>query len=119
MSLREVPPDEYAEISALLHRHALEHYRTEPSRWGISPGALWLVDSHRLTQARELLADYQRQRSQAARAAWARARERGEIPTLLETFLQRPLATAAKWLALLAMLALSVLPFLWMIGVFG
>jgi hypothetical protein len=119
MSLRDVPADEYAEISTLLDQHALEHYRTEPSRWGISHGALWLIDAQRLAEARELLAGYQRQRGETARAAWARARERGEIPTLFEAFLQRPLATTAKWLALLAMLALSVLPFLWLIGMFG
>lgn len=119
MSLREVPVDEYAEVSALLHRHGLEHYRTEPSRWGISHGALWLVDDAALAAARALLDDYQRQRGEAARAAFALARQRGEVPTLLERFLQRPLVTAAQWLALLAMLALSILPFLWLIGAFA
>lgn len=119
MSLRDVPADEYAEISALLHRHGIEHYRTEPSRWGISHGALWLVEDERLERARRLLDDYQQQRGEQARAAFAEARLRGEVPTLLERFLQRPLVSLAQWLALLAALALSLLPFLWMIGVFG
>lgn len=118
MSLRDVPADEYAEISALLHRHGIEHYRTEPSRWGISHGAIWLVETERLERARALLDDYQQQRAEQARAAWTEARQRGEVPTLLERFLQQPLVTGAQWLALLAALALSVLPFLWMIGVF-
>lgn len=118
MSLRDVPADEYAEVSALLNRHALEHYRTEPSRWGISHGALWLVEEQDLARARALLDEYQRQRGETARAAWAEALRRGEVPTLLERFLQRPLVTSAQWLALLAMIAISVLPFLWLIGVF-
>lgn len=119
MSLRHVPADEYAEVSALLNRNGLEHYRTEPSRWGISHGALWLVEDERLGEARELLGRYQQERGDKARAAWADALARGEVPTLFERFLQRPLVTTAQWLALIAMLAISILPFLWLAGLLG
>lgn len=119
MSLREVPSDEYEDIHALLDRHGLEHYRTEPSRWGISHGAVWLVDEAALPNARSLLADYQSERSQRAREAFNQARARGEVPTLVEDFLQQPLLRLAQWVGLLAALALSLLPFLWLAGLLG
>jgi hypothetical protein len=116
MSLRQVPLDEYEEVCTLLDDNGLEHYRTEPSRWGISHGALWLVDDAALSRARELLAEYQAGRGERARAAFAEARLRGEVPSLLEGFIQAPLLRLAQWLALLVVLALSVLPFLWLAG---
>lgn len=119
MSLREVPADEYDDVCALLDRHALEHYRTEPSRWGISHGALWLVDEAALPRAKQLLADYQAERGQRARQDFADAKARGEVPTLLESFLQRPVLRLAQWFGLLAALALSLLPFLWLAGLIG
>ena len=116
MSLRDVPADEYEEVCELLDTHALEHYRTEPSRWGISHGALWLVDEAALPRAKEILAGYQTERGSRAREEFAAARARGEVPTLLESFVQRPLLRLAQWFGLLAALALSLLPFLWLAG---
>ncbi|MCK7593126.1 DUF6164 family protein [Pseudomarimonas salicorniae] len=119
MSLRDVPVDEYEEIRTLLDDNRIEHYRTEPSRWGISHGAIWLVEDGGLAQARTLLEEYQRGRGERARAAFAEAAQRGEVPTLFQRFRERPLVSAAQWLGLLVALALSILPFLWLAGLLG
>lgn len=116
MPLRDVPSDEYEEICVLLDAHGLEHYRIEPSRWGLHGGGLWLVDDARFDEARQRLADYQQQRAQRARAERQAAIAAGTAPGLLDQLRQQPLRTLALGLGLLVVIALSVLPFLWLMG---
>lgn len=68
MNLRNVPEDEADEVRELLTAHAIDFYETEPNRWGISAGGIWLRDDSRLEEARRLLAEYQRERVERARA---------------------------------------------------
>jgi len=56
----------------LLESHDIAYYETEPSRWMISFGAIWLQDEDREDEALSLLADYQEQRQ---------ARERNRYET--------------------------------------
>lgn len=67
MNLRNVPDDEADEIRALLEQHRIDFYETQPNRWGISAGGIWLRDETELEQAKRLLAEYQEQRVIRAR----------------------------------------------------
>jgi len=116
MPLRDVPSDEYEEVCTLLDAHGLAHYRIEPSRWGLHGGGLWLVDDARFDEARQRLAAYQEQRAQRARAEREAAIAAGTAPGLLDQLRQQPLRTLALGLGLLLVIALSVLPFLWLMG---
>lgn len=116
MSLRDVPADEYEDVCSLLDQHRLEHYRIEPSRWGLHGGGLWLVDGSRFEETRALLETYQAERARHARAEWQAERAAGTAPSLLEQVRQQPLRMAALGLALLMALALTVLPFVWLMG---
>ena len=61
-ALRGVPDDEADEVRELLTEQEIDYYETSAGNWGISMPALWLRDRGQLQEARELLANYQRQR---------------------------------------------------------
>ena len=44
LNLRNVPDDESDDVRALLLAHRIESYETQPSRWGISYGGIWVSD---------------------------------------------------------------------------
>ncbi|WP_426806593.1 DUF6164 family protein, partial [Stenotrophomonas sp. SrG] len=44
LNLRNVADDEIQEVITLLDRAGNDHYRTEPSPWGISLGGIWIRD---------------------------------------------------------------------------
>lgn len=116
MSLRDVPVDEYEGVCALLDGLAIEHYRTEPSRWGISSGAIWVVDDSRHTEARAALDRFQQTRAETARRERAEQLAAGLAPTLATRLRDEPLRMLALLLALAVVVALSLLPFLWLAG---
>lgn len=68
INLRHVPDDEADEVREVLQAHQIDFYETPPGRWGISAGGIWLRDKSQLPQARQLMADYQKQRQERARA---------------------------------------------------
>ncbi len=112
MNLRHVPDDEADEIRALFEHHDVRYYETPPSRWGISMGGFWVHDDAEAERARQLLDDYQRQRQQQQRAQYQEALQRGATGGVWHRLRQRPLTTLAACVAILVMVALSLLPFL-------
>jgi hypothetical protein len=119
MSLREVPVDEYEGVCALLDGLAIEHYRTEPSRWGLSSGAIWVVDDHRHAEARAALDRFQYDRAAAARRERAEQLAAGTAPSLATRLRDEPLRMLALLATLAIVVALSLLPFLWLAGLLG
>lgn len=119
MSLRDVPVDEYEGVCALLDELAIEHYRTEPSRWGISSGAIWVVDDGRHSEARAALDRYQHERAEAARRERSEQLAAGNAPTLATRLRDEPVRMLALLLTLVVVVALSLLPFLWLAGLLG
>lgn len=112
LNLRNVPDDEADEIRALFAQHAIECYETEPNRWGISAGGIWTRNESQLVQARQLLADYQQQRSLRVRAEYADARRDGTAPTLLQSWRRQPLRVLVILVAIAGVIVLSLWPFL-------
>lgn len=81
LNLRNVPEDEHLEVRELLDSHDIAYYETEPSRWMISFGAIWLQDEDREDEALSLLADYQKQRQTRERARYEAEGPRNHSPT--------------------------------------
>ena len=102
LNLRNVPEDEHLEVRELLESHDIAYYETEPSRWMISFGAIWLQDEDREEEALSLLADYQQQRQ-----ARERARFDAEPPQA-----RNPVRLLASLVAIGVVLYLALMPFL-------
>ena len=111
MRLRDVSEDEYNEVIALLEEHGLEYYETSAGNWGISMPALWIKNEDQYDQAFELFDQYQQQRSVRIRAEYEEMKARGELPTMWDRFLAAPGAFFFYLLAILAILYISVAPF--------
>lgn len=110
--LRNVPDDEADDVRELLNAAEIAFYETRPSAWGIFAGGLWVVDETAHGAAKELLADYQQQRQQRARADYEQARREGRAETLFSTIRREPGRVVVLVLATAFVLALTLLPFL-------
>ena len=110
MSLRDVPVDEYEGVCALLDGLAIEHYRTEPSRWGISHGGIWVEDDARIAEAKRLMADYQQARQARARAEHEQALRDGTAETFADVVRAQPLRVLLTLVAIVVLLGLVALP---------
>lgn len=108
LNLRHVPDDEAEEVQALLDELGLAWYRTEPNRWGISAGGIWLKQAADYPAAREALDRYQAERAQRARDEWSQTQAAGE-GTLMAQLRANPVGTLAAWLAILFLLGLMAL----------
>lgn len=84
-----------------------EYYETNQGRWGISVAAIWLPNENDYPAARELLDTVQEEWIEHVRGEY--------IPTFAERFRERPTAFIMTLLAVIAMVGLTVLPF---VGVF-
>ena len=111
MNLRNVPDDEADDIRALFEEHNVRYYETPPSRWGISMGGFWVHDDDEARRARALLDVYQAERLTLRRQEYQARCERGETG-LWYQFRQRPVTFVAAVVAVAAILALSLLPFI-------
>lgn len=110
--LNGVPQDEADEIRALLSEHAIDFYETDQGNWGISLAAIWLRDDSQHERARALIDSYQESRFERAREAYEAKKRAGEAETFLGRAWRRPLHFIFYVLAILAILYLSILPFI-------
>ncbi|WP_440995121.1 DUF6164 family protein [Arhodomonas sp. SL1] len=116
LNLRNVPDDEILEVRNLLEEHRIDYFETEPSRWGISMGAIWLTDADDYPRARALLDDYQAQRRERMRAEYRERRRRGEAEGLWQRLRRRPLEMLVYLGVIALVLYLSTKPFLDLAG---
>ncbi len=110
--LRHVPDDEAREVRQLLSEHDIDFYETSAGSWGISMPAIWLQNDSRLSEARALLATYQQQRLQKARAEYERQKACGEQRTVFNLIMESPLKFILLLAALLFVLYISIMPFM-------
>ncbi len=106
--LNGVPEDEADDVRGLLEDADIDFYETSAGNWGVSLAAIWLNDEAQLERAQSLLDEYQQ-----ARQFTAREQFQVQPP---ETFLQRlwryPIHILAYCLLILAILYISIAPFL-------
>jgi hypothetical protein len=110
--LNGVPQDEADEIRALLDEHAIDYYETEQGNWGISLAAIWLRDAEQKERATALIDRYQEERFARAREEYEARKQAGEVETWLGRALRQPLRFVFYLLAILAILYLSIMPFI-------
>jgi len=110
--LRSVPDDEAEDIRQLLLEHDLSFYETSAGGWGISVPAIWLHDKADLKQAKALIADYQQQRGEQARATYHKQQQAGDQETMLDRIRQRPVQFILLLLAVMFVSYVSLAPFI-------
>ena len=88
--LRHVPEDEANEVRELLDIHDIEYYETSAGNWRISMPAIWLSDDQQVSEARQLLDQYQKQRYEKARLEFEEQRLAGQQKTFWSNFLRNP-----------------------------
>jgi hypothetical protein len=113
LRMRLVPDDEAADVRAMLDAARIPWYETEPSRWGVSHGGIWIRDDEDAPRARALMAEYQAARRERARAEREAALRDGTAETFADIVRREPLRVAFAILGILGALALlAVVPFL-------
>jgi Flp pilus assembly protein TadB len=96
----------------MLEEHGIGYYETEPNRWGISAGAIWIKDDSRYADAMALMAAYQQERSARARAQREQARIDGSAETLAQQIRKQPLRLVFILFALAILVGLALWPIL-------
>jgi hypothetical protein len=109
LNLRHVEDDEVEDVRAMLRTHAIEFYETEPSRWGISYGGIWVTHDDDVAEAKRHMADYQAQRRTRVREEYAAARRDGTAPTFRTVLRNEPVRVVLTLLAILGLLGLVAL----------
>lgn len=110
--MRGVPDDEAEEVRELLVDNQIDFYETSAGNWGISLPAIWITDDRQYEQARQLLQDYQVQRSLRMREEYDLQRKRGEAPSLWHSFREDPMKFIGYMGLVAAVLYLSLQFFL-------
>jgi Family of unknown function (DUF6164) len=110
--LTNVPFDEANDIRELLAENKIEYYETDSGFFRIGLDAIWLQNKEDFEQAKKLIDNYQAQRSQQQRETYIQQKEQGEALNLWQKFLTQPIRFIATMIAVVLILALTLLPFL-------
>lgn len=105
--LHNVPEDEAHEVRELLAEHDFVTYETHAGFWGLGVSAIWLRDNEQLPEARAVLAQYQRTRTERQRE-----QAQSERRTLIGQLFVHPFRFLAMLLAIVVVLLVSLVPFL-------
>ena len=111
-NLQHVSDEEAEEVRALLHSHDIEFYETHAGRWRIGFAGIWLPNAEQKEEAQKLIDDYQRQRSMNAQDERRRLQQQGYLWAFIENLQQNPLKVLAALIGIIAVLAISLLPFI-------
>jgi Family of unknown function (DUF6164) len=110
--LTNVPFDEANDIRELLTDNQIQYYETDSGFFRIGLDAIWLQNKEEFEQAKKLIDEYQAQRSQQQRESYIQLKEQGDALNLWQKFLTQPIRFVATMMAVLFVLALTLLPFL-------
>jgi hypothetical protein len=110
LNLRNVPDDEADDVRAMLDNLQIAFYETRPSIWGISAGGIWVTEDAAYAEARHAMDDYQQQRRDRARAAYAEAKRAGTAETFLTMLRADPVRVVVSVLGILFVLVMVALP---------
>ncbi len=104
--LNGVPDDESADVRQLLDDADISYYETTSGRWGVSVAALWVRTDDEYRQARELIGQYQLERTGRVREEYANSKM-----SFLSALLNNPVESIMIVLAVVFILGLSIYPF--------
>ena len=77
--LRNVPIDEAQDIRELLEDNDIAYFETSAGNWGISLPAIWVHETDSFEFARQLIDDYQHERSERLRREYELSKSNGKI----------------------------------------
>ncbi len=109
LNLRHVPDDEVDEVRAWLEADSYQWYETQPGRWGISSGGLWLKHADDYPRARAAMDTYQRARAEQAQAQRAQEIADGTAPNFWDALRERPAMMLINAAAIVLLLALTII----------
>jgi hypothetical protein len=110
--LNDASEEEAAQVRELLEQHDLAFYESSAGRWGVSVAGLWLRDDSQKLRARALIEQYQGERKQQYEGWWAE--QPGFLVSLWHSFLARPIPFVLTAMLLLAIVFISLSPFVGM-----
>lgn len=111
--LNNVPEDEAEEVRQLLAENHIDTYETSAGMFGISLAAIWLKDEEQLERAKALIDAYQEERYTRVHGEYEAMRQAGQSETLLDRIIRQPLRMFLFFLAILAVLYLTLMPFIY------
>lgn len=113
LNLRLATDDEAADIRILLDERQIDWYETQPGFWGISAGGIWLRDLERVTEVKQLLDAYQKERVIRVRAELEAARRDGTAPNFWSALKADPLRMSLQLAAVILLIVLTIaVPFM-------
>jgi len=110
--LKSVSYDEADDIKNLLTENKIDFYESPPGNWEISMHALWLKEEAQYTQAKQLIDEYQVNRSQRIRLETQQKIDQGEYETFFQRLLNKPIQVFITLAIIIFILYLSIMPFL-------
>ncbi|WP_404419886.1 DUF6164 family protein [Marinospirillum sp.] len=113
--LSNVPDDEAQEVRELLDEQGLDYYETTAGRWRLGVDAIWLSNNEDAEVASKLLRNYQQERRNKARQEQADLQARGQAPRFMDKLATQPGKVLLSGLGILAILALGLIPVLWLL----
>lgn len=102
--LRNVPIDEAQDIRELLDGNDIAYFETSAGNWGISLPAIWVHESEKFDFARQLIDEYQSERTERLQREYQLSRASGEAKTLRQSFKENPLRFIAFSVAIAVIL---------------
>ena len=113
-NLQGVPDEEADEVRELLRDNAIFFYETTAGRWRIGLAGIWLPNHDQKEHADSLLKAYQQSRIDNAQEERERLQQLGFYQGFLEKFYTQPLQVSAALLGIGIVLAISILPFVFL-----
>ena len=110
LNLRHVPDDEAAEVREMLDEANIAWYETQPGRWGISFGGIWVKHPTDLPKAKQLMAVYQSERLERVTAERLQAERDGTAETFFDRLRREPMRVVLALAGILLLLGILALP---------
>lgn len=110
--LNSVFPDEAGDVKLLLSENKIDFYESPPGNWQISVHGLWVKDDAQYDRAKQLIDDYQLERSQRVRQELQQKKENGELETFFQSVINKPVQFIALLIIILFILYISLMPYL-------
>lgn len=110
LNLHRVPEEEADGVRAFLDAHGIAWYETQPSRWGISHGGIWIKRKEDEAQARRLMDEFQSALVTRVRAEHDRARREGTHEGFADLVRNQPVRVLLAVVGIVLLLGLVALP---------
>ena len=104
--LRNVPIDEAQDIRELLEGNNIAYFETSAGNWGISLPAIWIHESEKFEFTRQLIDEYQIERTERLRKEYQSSRANGKAKTVWQSFMENPLRFIAFSVIIAAILTI-------------